>query len=737
LTSAYLIEMHREAETHLDPVTYEVIRHNLWNINTEHGNHLIRTSGSLIVAHGRDLNPCILTEDAEYVFQGPYVQLLTSSADLSIKWILENRVVDPGISDGDMYLTNDPWIGATHQMDVTLSCPVFVDEKLFCWVSNTLHEADVGGITPGGMSPAAENVFFEPAPIPPIKMVENDRIRRDLEEMYLRTSRLPGLVALDLRAAVAGNILARGRILGLVERYGAATVKAVMRRVISDSERIFVERLARLPDGTWRERGYLEQALPGDRGVYRIEVAVTKEGETLTFSNEGTDPQIGCINCTVAGWRSAVMNAVSVTFCYDLLCAMGGPLRHIELDATPGTICTAEYPGAVSNSTNFVIMLSVCLTAQALGRMMIADETQRRRIVTSSGSSNAPISMMSGLNQWGDEWAGLHMEIPAGALGAFSHKDGVPTGGVLWSFGTRMPDAEAEEQERPLLFLYRRELCDSAGAGRWSRGVGIVAAQVVHGVESIRHDIAACGFAVPTSPGLFGGYPGVTNRIVTKRKTNVRELFESGRMPSQLSELEGDLDLLQPKSTALVQRDVDVHEFRLSAGAGYGDPLLREPARVVEDVELGYVSPAAATELYGVAFKDGTLSADATAARRAELRRERLGGREPLPIVERDGRRIAEYLLVSDQRASVDVPAVECRMCATPICRVDENYKEHLVRRDRPITAAGPLFADPAIYVDEVIQLREFICPGCATLVETEVARASDPVLYSTRMLVT
>src|SRR5205814_1502556 len=83
---------------------------------------------------------------------------------------------------------------------------------------------------------------------------------------------------------------------------------------------------------------------------------------------------------------------------------------------------------------------------------------------------NAPISMMSGLNQWGDEWAGLHMEIPAGALGAFSYKDGVPTGGVLWSFGTRMPDAEAEEQERPLLFLYRRELCDSAGDGRWSRG---------------------------------------------------------------------------------------------------------------------------------------------------------------------------------------------------------------------------------------------------------------------------
>ena len=81
-------------------------------------------------------------------------------------------------------------------------------------------------------------------------------------------------------------------------------------------------------------------------------------------------------------------------------------------------------------------------------------------------------------------------------------------------YGTRMPDAETEEQDRPILFLYRRELQDSGGAGRWARGVGPIAAQITHGADEIRHDVSACGFAIPTSGGLFGGYPGAANHIV-------------------------------------------------------------------------------------------------------------------------------------------------------------------------------------------------------------------------------
>ena len=728
------LNLHTEIAETIDPVTFEVIKNNLWNTNIEHGTTLIRTSGSLIVAHGRDLNPCILTEDVEYVFAGPYVQIITSAADMATRWVMENLADNPGIREGDMFLSNDPWIGATHQMDVTLICPVFVEGRIFCWTVNTMHQNDVGGVTPGGMSPEARDSFYEPVRISPVRIVEQGRLREDLEEMYLRQSRLPGMLGLDLRAAVSGNLVAQKRILELVDRYGAGIVKGVMRRIIDHAEKTFTKRLSKLPDGTWRARGYLEQALPGDRGIYPLVLTMRKTGSSLVFETEGTHAQVGCLNSSFAGWRAGVINAVTNALLHDLQCALGGPLRRIRFDAPPGSLCTAEFPGAVANSTNFVIMLTVSLAAQVLGKMMISDASQRASICASGGSSNAPISGMSGINQHGEPWGGLHMEIPAGALGGFALNDGIPTGGTLWSYGTRMPDAETEEQDRPILFLYRSELKDSGGAGRWARGVGPVAAQVTHGADEIRHDVSACGFAIPTSGGLFGGYPGAANLIVEKRNSNVRDFFANGVIPDSLESLDGDLTTVQPKMNNLRQGPADVHEFRLSAGGGYGDPLLREPERVQEDIELGYVSREAAADIYGVMIDDnGKVARSQTDARRLRMRTERIGAPPRRTIEEGDGYRVSEYLVLKPATETdgenKDDMKMHCRMCDNAICGMTENYKDAVVYRRLPLSAGGSLMNDPTLYVDAGIELRQFVCPGCGTLLETEVACESDSIL--------
>ena len=218
------LKLHRDGADEIDPVTFEVIRHKLWNINEEHGATIQRISGSPVAIYALDLNPSILTEDAEFVYFGPYMQYMSGVADTQVKWILENRSDNPGIKEGDMFLANDPWVGAAHQMDVMLICPVFWEGELFGWVTNCLHQYDLGGMTPGSFCPSAANAFEEGILIPPIKIVENDEIRRDIEDLYLRSSRRPDMVALDFRAQLAGCTAARDRILTLVERYGAATV---------------------------------------------------------------------------------------------------------------------------------------------------------------------------------------------------------------------------------------------------------------------------------------------------------------------------------------------------------------------------------------------------------------------------------------------------------------------------------------------------------------------------------
>ena len=134
------LKLHKKARKDLDPVTFEVVRHALWNVNEEHGATIQRLSGSPVAMYALDLNPSILTEDAEFVYFGPYMQYMSGVTDTQVKWTLENRSDNPGIRDGDMFLANDPWVGAAHQMDVMLLCPVFWKGELFCWVTNCLHQ---------------------------------------------------------------------------------------------------------------------------------------------------------------------------------------------------------------------------------------------------------------------------------------------------------------------------------------------------------------------------------------------------------------------------------------------------------------------------------------------------------------------------------------------------------------------------------------------------------------------
>ena len=211
----------------------------------------------------------------------------------------------------------------------------------------------------------------------------------------------------------------------------------------------------------------------------------------------------------------------------------------------------------------------------------------------------------------------------------------------------------------------------------------------------------------------------------------MHDFFANGVIPDSLESLDGDLTIVQPKMNNLRQGPTDVHEFRLSAGGGYGDPLLREPERVQEDVELGYVSREAAAEMYGVVIDNDTkVDTAKTDARRLQMRTGRTGRPPPRVIEESDGPRVSEYLVLRPvavvKGEYQDDIKMHCRMCDTAICSITENYKDAVVQRRLPISAGGSMMNDPSLYVDANIELRQFVCPGCGTLLETEIARESD-----------
>jgi N-methylhydantoinase B len=711
--------LHKKSKKSIDPVTFEVVRHALWNVNEEHGATIQRLSGSPVAMYALDLNPSILTEDAEFVYFGPYMQYMSGVTDTQVKWTLENRSDNPGIRDGDMFLANDPWVGAAHQMDVMLLCPVFWKGELFCWVTNCLHQYDIGGITPGSFCPSARDAFDEGILIPPVKIVESNVIRRDIEEVYLRSSRKPSAVALDFRAQLAGNITARERITSLLKKYGADVVKGVMRKILDDGEKAFLNKLAKLPDGVWRDRTYVECCRPGDRQVHRVMLTLKKSKGKLIFENEGTDPQAGGINATYSGWRGAIMVAINELLCWEQYYAVGGALRHIDFNPTPGTLNCADFPASVSTAPVQCMEISLYPAYNVLSKMIYPDPELRRDTMCIGGTSQWPATIFRGIDQWGERYGYLLVDPIGGAIGAFSHADGISTGGQARTPICKLPNVEHTEQSFPVLFLYRKEITDSGGAGKFRGGLSAESCFIPHGTDRITHDTLSSGNAIPTSTGMMGGYPGAVNRYQFLRSSDIQERFSKSSLVNDIRELKGEPIELGLRQQDFTQEQDDVYAVLWSAAGGFGDPLERDPAKVEADINNGDVSAMAARAIYGVVLGD----AGATGKEREKLRLARIVKAPSSEKVEGKVKvRATENLEIKGSRWC-------CARCSTDLGPSKGNYKAGCVRNDLPIEASNPIAGDPKRFIDPLPQFRQFCCPGCGLAIENEIAIESDPLL--------
>jgi len=724
------LRLHRDFSDDFDPVTFEVIRHHLWNVNEEHGATIQRLSGSPVAMYALDLNPSILTEDAEFVFFGPYMQYMSGVTDTQVKWILENRSDNPGIRDGDMFLANDPWVGAAHQQDVMLICPVFAEGDLFCWVTNCLHQYDIGGITPGSFCPAAETAFDEGILIPPVKIIEGNEIRRDIEDIYLRSSRKPELVALDFRAQMAGNIAARERIAQLIRRYGARTVKGVMKRILVNGETAFLQKLARLPDGTWRDRTYVECCRPGDRSTYRVMLSLTKRGDTLTFENEGTAPQQGAMNATYSGWRGAIMVALNQLLCWDQYFSVGGALRHVEFNPTAGTLNCASFPASVSTAPVQAMEISLYPAYNVLSKMIYGDPAMRQDVMCIGGTSQWPATIFRGIDQWGERYGYLLVDPIGGAIGAFSTQDGISTGGQSRTPICKLPNIEHTEQSFPLLFLYRKEVADSGGAGKFRGGLSAESCFIPHNTDKITQDTLSSGNAIPTSTGMMGGYPGTPNRYRFVTGSDILERLARREMVEDALDVDGTEVTLQLRQENFEQHPADVYAVVWTAAGGFGDPMDRDPQHVLDDWLNGAVTHKAAREIYGVVIDEtaALLDRDATRRLRERVRRDRIKdiALKPRRLAGGTSIRITENLRL---RLDGETPHHCCAKCDSDLGPTSDNYKDHCLRQDNPIAASSPLVGDPRRYIDEEPVFRQFFCPGCGSLIENEIAVKSDPVL--------
>jgi N-methylhydantoinase B len=709
------------------------VRHRLWSITDEMGETLKRMSGSPIVTDANDFDFAICDEVGQEVQVGLYNTMLAGAVDLAIYWTLQHRVKNPGIREGDMFLCNDPWVGGgLHQSDVIVFQPIFHDGKLFAWTSAICHQPDLGGVGLGSFTPSAQDVFSETPPTPPIKVVRDFELQEDVADAWIRRSRVPHLVNLDLRAKVGANTIGRHRLHAVIEQYGADTVKAVMKRMMADAEGRLRDKLRSLPDGRWSATGYQDQSHTGDRSIHKIAVTMTKAGGHLAFDFTGTDEQSGFSNCTYAGLRGGVMLALLPMLADDIPWSAGGLMRCFDLVSDEGTINNATFPAAVGRAPIGPAWATGSLVAECLSQMMDRTVEFAERVQASCCGTH-DTAVLAGLDQRGEmpvPFLHVIMETMAGGYGARPHTDGMDTGGEFCIPMGRIPDVEMTEYLYPLLNLWRREEPDSGGPGRQRGGISGSAALIPYGTQfPVGLVIASSGKAVSQNNGLAGGYPGNTAVGVIARDASVRGILAAGTVPLELAEFAGPQELQACYGETYLSPD-DVLYLHWQGGGGYGDPLRREPSLVAQDYAEGKITAAGAEAAYGVVLRDGITDETATESLRTRFREERMArstvsapaapSHEPA-----SGKRIDDNLIAINAGGA---KIIACAHCGRELGDPRTGPALNLAEFEGPTSLAGSqVTANPGFYVDDEVVFRQLCCPGCWTAIYSGVVPATHP----------
>lgn len=728
----------RETQLRLDPATFEILRHRLWYINDEGALTISRVSGSPVATEVFDMNAGLMTAAGDLVYIDTFICAQATTLAPHVKHLLGEFGENPGIGPDDMFLCNDPYVSVCHQNCVQVVGPIFWEGELVAWAGASLHAIDVGGPTAGQVQVEAADIFGEQPLIGPIKILEGGRVRKDVEGTYLRNSRLPELLGLDLRAKIAAVQVIRARLLETFREFGAKTVLAGMEDVIDYTERRLRARLAELPDGTWRHRGYIEF---GDR-IYDCHLTMTKESDGLVFDFTQTAEQApAVINCTYPGLVGGVLAAVMVYLCWEIPWSPAGVSRVFTIESRPGTVVHSAHPAGVSKSTTTAIWEVRNLASITIGKMLAASERYRDR--TMAGWQGAKsLEELFGIDAEGRPFGGPLLDGMAGGGGALSHRDGIDTGGHTSSLRATIANVESYELRYPILYLYRKQTPDSGGAGKFRGGAGISMMYTVHGVEEIPTKILhTFGIEQPESPGLCGGYPSTTNQFAIVRDSDVLNRLARGEVPQTLEELEGTLDVYGAYAITAMSTG-DVYRVVSQGGGGYGDPLERDPKLVASDVERSLVTREWAARLHGVVVDDdGAVDVGATRAYRAKLREERRLAAEAAgsaggghrdgstwdPV--RDGVRLLEAVFYD---ARGQEPVYRCR-CGHVLGSIDASYKEVAAWARFPVQRIGPE-VNPHRIGGARFELREFYCPGCLTRLDVEVARPDNPILDDARL---
>ncbi len=486
------------SEASWDPVTLEVFRNLFYSAAEEMGVTLCRTSFSPNIKERRDYSCAVFDGDGHMVAQGEHMPVHLGSMPLSVEAAITHVPMEPG----DVVIVNDPFCGGTHLPDITLVQPVYMegDGAPTFYVANRAHHSDVGGITPGSM-PLSNSIYQEGIRIPPLRLVRNGEVVKDILDLILANVRTPVEREGDLTAQIASNRTGERRLVAIAGKYGIDTVKSYMSHLQDYAERMIREAIKQIPDGVYEFEDCMDDDGQGN-GPLPIVVTITIDGEEARIDFSGTCEQVpGSVNAIYAITLSAVMYCFRVIVPFSIP-SNYGTIRPLDVVAPEGSLVNARIPAAVAGGNVETSQRIVDVVLGALSQAMPG------KIPAASYGTMSNLTLGGTDPRTGKDFA--YYETIAGGMGARPSADGLNATHCHMTNSLNTP-IEAFEHTYP--FRVRRYAVrrGSGGMGRFRGGDGIV------------RELEALGPAEVTilsdrrryAPyGLEGGEPGKVGRNV-------------------------------------------------------------------------------------------------------------------------------------------------------------------------------------------------------------------------------
>ena len=579
-----------------DPITEELFRNAISALGDEMVLTIYRTAYSGVLKNIMDYSAAICDAEGRLVAQGLSLPGHLASIPVSLKAVL--AAFGDDISEGDIFINNDPYDGGMHLPDIFVFKPLFSGGRVVAYAATICHHTDVGGRVPGSNASDSTEIYAEGLRIPPLKLYDKGVANSTLFRIIERNVRMPGRVFGDLRSQLAAcEIAARGMV-DLLGRYGADGVRELMVAMMDYSERLTRHCLRELPDGEatftdWIDDDQIDVGVP-----IKLVCTIRKHGDTMEVDWTGSAPQVkGAINNTLSYTQAMSYTAVKSVLSVNMP-NNDGVFRPITVIAPAGTITHGVLPAACA-ARGLTGFRGVDCAFGALAQLY------PDKVFAASDGGNTGLTI-GGYDA--DRKPFIYVDFISGAWGGRPWADGLDGNTTMFANMASF-SVEVIEAENPLEVLDYEFVPDTGGAGKYRGGMSqrktwrMLADEGILQVRADRQTFRPYG--------LYGGGPGMPGLNVMDPGLNTEEK-------------------LHAKITMTLKKG-QIFRHELPGAGGWGPALDRDPAAVARDLRDELVTIDTAARDYGVvaAGDPPVVDVEATELLRARLRAERT----PLPDV--------------------------------------------------------------------------------------------------------